>query len=117
MKTDNGYRFSLQFPAEDEEYRAVGDYLEALGRRKSDFIVQAVWEFLKQHPFINNQNTNVFIDVRRHEYGGAKLEQLVRQIVSEQITRIQLAGQAPPLCEDAVDAAVEQMLDDLQGFL
>ena len=117
MKTDNGYRFSLQFPAEDEEYRAVGDYLEALGRRKSDFIVQAVWAFLKQHPDLQKQNSKVVIEVRRQEYCGAKLEQLVRQIVSEQITRIQLAGQAPPLCEDAVDAAVEQMLDDLQGFL
>lgn len=50
MKTDNKYRFSLQWGAETDEKIQAGDFLEGIGNRKSEFVVLAVTEYLAAHP-------------------------------------------------------------------
>ena len=50
MKTDNGYRYTLQFGCDTDAQIRVGDALERLGNRKSDFIIRAVSEYLDAHP-------------------------------------------------------------------
>ena len=50
MKKNGKYRFTLQFPNESEVQKTVGDFLERMGNRKSALIVQALWEYLQNHP-------------------------------------------------------------------
>jgi len=47
MKTEDGYRFSLSFLANTPEQEQVGEFLEALGSKKSRLIVQVLSEYLQ----------------------------------------------------------------------
>jgi len=49
MKTKDGYRFSLSFLATTPEQEQVGELLEALGSKKSRFIVQVLSHYLQEH--------------------------------------------------------------------
>ena len=40
MRTQGGYRFSLQFAADTEEQKRAGEFLERMGNRKSAIIVE-----------------------------------------------------------------------------
>ena len=49
MKTqDSKYRFTLQWSADTAENILVGDLLEQLKNRKSDFVIQAIMAYLNQ---------------------------------------------------------------------
>ena len=50
MRKADKYRFSLQWSGDTQERVAVGELLEKLGNKKSDFIVLAIWEYLQRHP-------------------------------------------------------------------
>lgn len=47
MRTNGGYRFSLQFAADTEEQIRAGEFLEKMGNRKSVMIVNAIQCTLK----------------------------------------------------------------------
>ena len=46
MLKDDKYRFCLGWSRDTAEKIAVGDLLEKLKNRKSDLVVQAVWEYI-----------------------------------------------------------------------
>ena len=50
MLKDDKYRFSLGWSRDTAEKIAVGDLLEKLKNHKSDLVVQAVWEYIGNHP-------------------------------------------------------------------
>lgn len=50
VRRDDTFRFSLQWQANTQERVAVGEFLDKLGNKKSDFIVMTIWEYLQQHP-------------------------------------------------------------------
>ena len=50
MRTEHGYKFTLQFPANTDEQQMVGELLEGLGSRKSRLIVTALSEYIQTHP-------------------------------------------------------------------
>ncbi len=50
MRTQGGYRFSLQFAADTEEQKRAGEFLERMGNRKSAIIVEALMTYLDANP-------------------------------------------------------------------
>ena len=50
MRTQGGYRFSLQFAAETEEQIRAGEFLERMGNRKSAIVVNAISHYLDANP-------------------------------------------------------------------
>lgn len=50
VRKDDTFRFSLQWQANTQERTTVGEFLNKLGNKKSDFIVMTIWEYLQQHP-------------------------------------------------------------------
>ena len=50
VHSDDTFRFSLQWQANTQERATVGEFLDKLGNKKSDFIVMTIWEYLQQHP-------------------------------------------------------------------
>ena len=64
MRRDDKYRFSLGWGRDTAEKIAVGDFLEKLKNRKSDFIVQAVWEYIRNHPEVMAENAKIVITIQ-----------------------------------------------------
>lgn len=129
MKKDGKYRYSLQFPDTTEENRMVGELLERMGNRKSILIVDAVREFLLNHPELQEENCKIEISVTPMET-PKNLENLIRQLVEERIALYcQENGTAYPSGEDmrkeevkqiepsdSLEEDISQMLDNLDFF-
>ena len=119
MKTNDKYRFSLQWGAETTEKVQAGEFINSLGNRKSEFIVTAVTDYITAHPEvqINGQKPQVLI---KPSFTHDELEKMVRAIVAENMANaaprspIEADPSADPASDDADVAA---MLDNLDAFL
>ena len=80
MRRDDKYRFSLSWGRDTAEKIAVGDLLEKLKNHKSDLIVQAVWEFIGNHPEVMAENTKIVIAVQSTQTDEQILAQIQRMI-------------------------------------
>lgn len=129
MRKDGKYRFSLQFPETTEENRRVGELLERMGNRKSALIVDAVGEYLRHHPELQEENCKIEISMTPAGV-SAGLEHLIRQMVEERVAlyhkeagsgnqsgEVMPAGkevqEEPP---DNLEEDISQMLDNLDFF-
>ena len=119
MKTYNRYRFSLQWTAETTEKVQVGEFINSLGNRKSEFIITAVTEYIAAHPEvrINGQKPQVII---KPSFTHEELEKMVRAIVAENMrnaapSELMKEDTASETASDEADIAV--MLDNLDAFL
>lgn len=129
MKRDGKYRFSLQFPDTTGENRMVGELLERMGNRKSPLIVDAVREYLLNHPELQEGDCKIEISVTPMEI-PENLENLIRQLVEERIALYcQENSAAYPSGEDmrkeemkqmessdSLEEDISQMLDNLDFF-
>ena len=93
MRRDDKYRFSLSWGRDTAEKIAVGDLLEKLKNHKSDLIVQAVWEFIGNHPEVMAENSKIVIAVQSTQTDEQTLAQIQRMI----------------------DASMERLKDKAQG--
>lgn len=80
MRRDDKYRFSLSWGRDTAEKIAVGDLLEKLKNRKSDLIVQAVWEYIGNHPEVMAENAKIVITVQSTPTDEQILAQIQRMI-------------------------------------
>lgn len=84
MKTQTGYRFSLQFAAETEEQVRVGEFLERMGNRKSAVIIDALCQYLEANPSL--EASDVQIKVQAHlSLARQEIESLIRKIIEERL--------------------------------
>lgn len=80
MKTEKGYRFSLQFAADTVDQVRVGDFLEKMGNRKSVIIVDAISHYLDLHPELTTAETEVRIQLHA-PMKKVELEKMIRTII------------------------------------
>ena len=124
MRRDDKYRFSLSWGRDTAEKIAVGDLLEKLKNRKSDLIVQAVWEYIGNHPEVMAENAKIVITVQStptDEQTLAKIQQMIDASVERlkdsmklQILQEQHGGQTAPTGPNQQD--LDDMLDNLTIF-
>ena len=124
MRRDDKYRFSLSWGRDTAEKIAVGDLLEKLKNRKSDLIVQAVWEFIGNHPEVMAENAKIVITVQStptDEQTLAKIQQMIDASVERlkdsmklQVLQEQHGGQTAPTGPNQQD--LDDMLDNLTIF-
>ena len=124
MRRDDKYRFSLSWGRDTAEKIAVGDLLEKLKNRKSDLIVQAVWEYIGNHPEVMAENAKIVITVQStptDEQTLAKIQQMIDASVERlkdsmkfQIQQEKQVGQAAPAVLNQQD--LDDMLDNLTIF-
>ena len=118
MKKDGQYRYTLQFGSQnDAEYKA-GELLERLGNKKSAVIVAALNEYMLSHPELQNPYCKIEIKVNSN-LNQDRVEQIVRSIVEEKLSMLQLSGTATPKVENisnALEQDVVTMLDNLDLF-
>ena len=124
MRRDDKYRFSLSWGRDTAEKIAVGDLLEKLKNRKSDLIVQAVWEYIGNHPEVMAENAKIVITVQStptDEQALAKIQQMIDASVERlkdsmkfQIQQEKQVEQAAPTVLNQKD--LDDMLDNLTIF-
>lgn len=124
MRRDDKYRFSLSWGRDTAEKIAVGDLLEKLKNRKSDLIVQAVWEYIGNHPEVMAENAKIVITVQStptDEQTLAKIQQMIDASVERlkdsmklQVLQEQHGGQTAPTVPNQQD--LDDMLDNLTIF-
>ena len=124
MRRDDKYRFSLSWGRDTAEKFAVGDLLEKLKNRKSDLIVQAVWEYIGNHPEVMAENAKIVITVQStptDEQTLAKIQQMIDASVERlkdsmkfQIQQEKQVEQVAPTVLNQKD--LDDMLDNLTIF-
>lgn len=124
MRRDDKYRFSLSWGRDTAEKIAVGDLLEKLKNHKSDLIVQAVWEFIGNHPEVMAENTKIVIAVQSTQTDEQILAQIQRMIDASmerlkdsmkfQIQQEKQVEQVAPTVLNQKD--LDDMLDNLTIF-
>lgn len=124
MRRDDKYRFSLSWGRDTAEKIAVGDLLEKLKNRKSDLIVQAVWEYIWNHPEVMAENAKIVITVQStptDEQTLAKIQQMIDASVERlkdsmkfQIQQEKQVEQVAPTVLNQKD--LDDMLDNLTIF-
>lgn len=124
MRRDDKYRFSLSWGRDTAEKITVGDLLEKLKNRKSDLIVQAVWEYIGNHPEVMAENAKIVITVQStptDEQTLAKIQQMIDASVERlkdsmkfQIQQEKQVEQAAPTVLNQQD--LDDMLDNLTIF-
>lgn len=124
MRRDDKYRFSLGWGSDTAEKVAVGNLLEKLKNRKSDLIVQAVWEYIGNHPEVMAENARIVITVQStptDEQTVAKIQSMIDAAVEKlkdsmksQIEQEKQSGQVEPIGPNQQD--LDEMLDNLTIF-
>ena len=124
MRRDDKYRFSLSWGRDTAEKITVGDLLEKLKNRKSDLIVQAVWEYIGNHPEVMAENAKIVITVQStptDEQTLAKSQQMIDASVERlkdsmkfQIQQETQVEQVAPTVLNQTD--LDDMLDNLTIF-
>lgn len=124
MRRDDKYRFSLGWGRDTAEKIAVGDFLEKLKNRKSDLIVQAVWEYIGNHPEVMAESAKIVITVRStptDEQTFAKIQSMIdaaleslKDNMKYQIEQENRSGQEEPTGPNQQD--LDDMLDNLTIF-
>lgn len=124
MRRDDKYRFSLSWGRDTAEKITVGDLLEKLKNRKSDLIVQAVWEYIGNHPEVMAENAKIVITVQStptDEQTLAKIQQMIDASVESlkdsmkfQIRQEKQVEQVAPTVLNQKD--LDDMLDNLTIF-
>lgn len=61
MKKDGSYRFNLKFPCDSEKNIKAGELLEKCGNKKSILLVEALNEYIINHPELADKNCEVHI--------------------------------------------------------
>lgn len=122
MFKDGKYRYSLGFGNGTEKERRVGELLERLGNRKSSLIVDVLSEYIDKHPELENSQGKIEIKITPSPsaHSKEKIEQMVRELVAEAISNMQMNGNAQTTAEsvdsEALDKNIAIMLDNLDQF-
>ena len=125
MKSNNGYRFNLSFKGDTPERIFVGDFLNKLKSKKSRFIVDLVFTYLKDHPELLQESESHKILIQSSIDNAALksiredmrlyLDNAVAEAISHVSKQISLETIPSELSEE-LSEDLSEMLDDLSIF-
>ena len=113
MRTEKGYRFTIQFPAKTLEQQQAGEFLERAGSKKGRVVVHALMEYLQNNPDLLEPGGTI------HIAAGLSKEE-VRAIIREELARsspppLSGASNVPVLADQ--EQTVDAMLENLGLFV
>lgn len=82
MKQGNKYRYTIQFGMESHEQIVVGEFLERMGNRKGQLIVEVMSAYLDAHPELTAPNTTVVLEIERPSVQKEFIKKAVLEILS-----------------------------------
>ncbi len=115
----------MQFKAQSDAHRQVGEYLEHLGNKKSEAVVIALVEYLKAHPEALNKDNPVKAIAAygfTEETLNTKIADMVQKIADEKNLRVSRTDyqeiNEPLAAQPEDDAnAIDALLGGLDAFL
>ena len=121
MIKDGKYRFSLQFDSGSDNQVRAGEFLERLGNRKSRVVVEAINEYMDNHPELDTAEKKIEIKLNSlHTYSKEKIEQMVRALIEEKLSLIQASNNIKKECDvivsETTDKDIATMLDNIDLF-
>ena len=118
MLKDDKYRFCLGWSRDTVEKATVGDFLDKLNNRKSELIIQAVWEYIGNHPEVMAENTKIVLAVHATPTDEQRLAQIQSMIdASVEKLRAALKLQMEQGQREDNDRPSTQDLDDMLSNL
>jgi len=117
MKSDDKYRFNLQFGSDTEQNRTVGVFIEKLGNKKSKILVPIIYDYLQQHPEMLINASKVKLEVVQ-SITQAEIEAMVKQSIEKltQSSELQLTNATTPaINSDDVDNVLDNFLGDMNS--
>lgn len=120
MFADNKFRFSLQWGTDTAEKAQAGELLERLGNKKSEFVVLAVTEYLRNHSEIAGFSGKLHIEIQPTQTPAqlrAMVEEMAKSALDSMIAGMQLVpADTQPLREGPSQADLADMLANLDAF-
>lgn len=121
MRRDDKYRFSLGWSRDTAEKVAVGDLLERLKNRKSDLVIQAVWEYIGNHPEVMAEDAKIVISVHAtptDEQTLAKIQSMIDASLEKMkaTLKLQLEQGQPESHSGPSEKDLDDMLKNLDIF-
>mgnify|MGYP006863340834 CR=1 FL=1 len=121
MIKDGKYRFSLQFASDSEQQMRAGEFLERLGNRKSCVIVEAINEYIDNHPELKSTDRKIEIKISSlSAYSKEKIEQMIQALVEEKLALIQASKseckEGEAVISETKDSDIATMLDNIDLF-
>ena len=121
MIKDGKFRFSLQFASDSEKQIRAGEFLEQLGNRKSCIIVEAINEYIDNHPEFENGQRKIEIKINSSSaYNKEKIEQMIHVLVEEKLALIQASKseykEGKTVISETSDSDIATMLDNIDLF-
>ena len=118
MRRDDKFRFSLGWSRDTAEKIAVGDLLE---NRKSDLVIQAVWEYIGNHPEVMAEDAKIVISVHStptDEQTFAKIQSMIDASLEKLKTtlKLQLEQGQPEDASGPSEKDLDDMLKNLDIF-
>lgn len=111
MEHDGFYRFSLQFKKDNPANVLVGDFLSRLRHKKSQVVIEAVYQYLEANPALLEDKIPATVPVESPASGSlATLEKKLMAYIDEKLSGIEI----PASDESTVK---EEMSEDLAGML
>ena len=121
MRRDDKFRFSLGWSRDTAEKIAVGDLLERLKNRKSDLVVQSVWEYIWNHTEVMTEDAKIVISVHStptDEQTFAKIQSMIDASLEKLKTtlKLQLEQGQPEDASGPSEKDLDDMLKNLDIF-
>lgn len=115
------YRFSLQFDSGSDNQVRAGEFLERLGNRKSRVVVEAINEYMDNHPELDTAEKKIEIKLNSlHTYSKEKIEQMVCALLEEKLSLIQASNnikkEGDAITSGITDKDIATMLDNIDLF-
>ena len=119
MLSGSKFRFCLQWGSDTSEKILAGELLNRLGNKKSEFVVNAVAEFVKNHPESVSPDSRLHISVhpvQSEEQLQSMVKQLAKAAVEELMDGMAIvpAADAGPTGPSQKD--LNEMLENLTLF-
>ena len=114
MRTEKGYRFTLQFPARSVEQQQAGAFLERLGSKKSSVVVQALTDYLQKHPDLLEFGGTLHVGAT-----ASLSKEEVRAIIREELARhnpLPVSKTVDALTDADQEDVVSELLDNIALF-
>ena len=116
MKQGNKYRYTIQFGMETREQLMVGEFLERMGNRKGQIIVEVMAAYLDTHPELTAPNTTVVLELER----SSIQKELIKKAVLEYLSSMEIQPiHATPIQPETPPSLVQYGVsdDDLDDML
>ena len=119
LRKDNKFRFHLQWEADTQERIQVGTFLEQLGNRKSVVVIEALKQYMLDHPEILPSASKVVIQIHASNTEAQILEKVQSMIdasVDRRMANLTIMPANGPGTEEAASPSETDMDEILQNL-